>query len=107
MAIMTLNRESIGLRDRSEALSENPKTAKRKHVKVIHNGIHEIEGEVLPALLYVSEMIFVASYPRSDGRLSFPSTHSQFRNRQSKELSWRAEISSLNCTDVSWPLHSN
>jgi hypothetical protein len=83
----------------SKAFGEYPKSAQWQHFEIVHDGIHEIEGEIFLALLDVPEMELFTTDSRSDGGLRFPAPHSQFRDRQSKDFPWRAGSSCVVRTD--------
>jgi hypothetical protein len=73
----------------SKILCESPKSAQGQHFEIAHDGIHEIEGEILLTLFDVPEMVLLAAYSRCDGGLGFTPSHTQLRNRQPKNFSWR------------------
>ena len=83
----------------SKTLCESPKSAQGQHFEIAHDGIHEIEGEILLALLDVPEMIFFAANSRGNSGLRFTPIHSQFRDGQSKDLSWRIRSSRVVSAD--------
>jgi hypothetical protein len=78
---------------------EDPKFAQRQHAEIVHDGIHKIEGEILLALLDIPKMELLTTDPGRDGGLRFAPSHSQLRNRQSKNFSWRAGSSRVVRTD--------
>ena len=83
----------------SQAFREGPKSAQREHFEIVHDGIHEIEGEIFLPLFDVPEMIFLTTDSRRDSGLRFTPSNSQLRNRQSKDFPWRVGFSCVVRTD--------
>ena len=83
----------------SQAFREGPKSAQRQHFKIVHDGIHEIEGEIFLTLFHVPEMIFLTADSRGDSGLRFDPSNSQLRDCQSKDFPWRVGFSCVVRTD--------
>jgi hypothetical protein len=83
----------------SKILCESPKSAQGQHFEIAHDGIHEFEGEILLPLFDVPEMVLLAAYSRCNGGLGFTPSHTQLRNRQPKNFSWRVGSSRVVCTN--------
>lgn len=67
-----------------QCFSEMPKLAQRKHVEVVDDGVHEIEGEVLLTLLNITKVEFLAADSRCHCGLCFIAPHTQLCYRHSK-----------------------
>jgi hypothetical protein len=73
----------------SKIFGKGPKSTQGQHLEIVHDGIHEIEGEILLPLLDVPEMELLTAHPGRDSGLRFAPSDSQLRNRQSKDFSRR------------------
>ena len=81
----------------NKTLCESPKSAQGQHFEIAHDGIHEIEGEILLTLFDVPEMVLLAAHSWCNGGLRFTPPHTQLRNRQPKNFSWRVGSSRVIC----------
>jgi hypothetical protein len=82
-------RRELSTRRFSKTFCKSPKSAQGQHFEIAHDGVHEIKGEILLTLFDIPEMVLLAAYSGRDDGLGFTPSHAQFRNRQSKNLSWR------------------
>jgi len=82
-----------------EALREGPKSTQGKHFKVVHNGEHHVERQVLLALFNVSQIKLLATYGGRNSGLRLALPYSQLRYRQAKDFSWRIGLSRYVCSN--------
>jgi hypothetical protein len=80
-----------------ELFGESPKSTQWQHLEIIDYGVHKIEGEILLALFDVPEMEHITAHAGRDCGLRLTLPHSQFRDRQSEDLSWRIRSSWFVC----------
>jgi len=56
----------LSTRGFGKTFGEKPEFTQRKHVEIVHDGIHEIERKILFALFDVAEMKLFTTHPRRD-----------------------------------------
>lgn len=82
-----------------KCLGESPELGHGEHAKVVDDGIHNVEGQILFALLDIAKIEILAADPRRDSGLRLTLLHTELSDRQPENLPRSSGLSRVVSSD--------